>query len=61
MFNILLIYILFVDRKTSACYIDKTGMGISVGSVQNGPYFTGNSILLNYTGKHKSTYHLIIL
>ncbi|VVC44230.1 Hypothetical protein CINCED_3A025444 [Cinara cedri] len=35
--------------KTSACYVDPTGKGISIGSTQIGPYYTGNSLLLNYT------------
>lgn len=35
--------------KTSACYVDPTGKGISIGSTQFGPYYRGNSIILNYT------------
>lgn len=46
------IYISFiVNGKTSACYVDSTGKGISIGSTQIGPYYDGNSIILNYTGK----------
>lgn len=40
-----------VDGKTSACYVDSSGKGISIGSTQIGPYYDGNSLILNYTGK----------
>lgn len=40
--------------KTSACYVDNQGKGIPIGSAQIGPYYTGNSIQLNYTGKFNS-------
>jgi len=43
--------IFIVDGKTSACYVDGSGKGISIGSTQIGPYYDGNSIILNYTGK----------
>ncbi|XP_060881160.1 cation-independent mannose-6-phosphate receptor isoform X2 [Metopolophium dirhodum] len=38
-----------VDGKTSACYVDGSGKGISIGSTQIGPYYDGKSIILNYT------------
>jgi len=43
--------IFIVDGKTSACYVDGSGKEISIGSTQIGPYYDGNSIILNYTGK----------
>ncbi|XP_060841059.1 cation-independent mannose-6-phosphate receptor [Rhopalosiphum padi] len=38
-----------VGGKTSACYVDSSGKGISIGSTQIGPYYNGNSIIINYT------------
>lgn len=40
-----------MDRKTSACYVNSSGIGISIGSSQIGPHFVGNSLQLNYIGK----------
>lgn len=37
--------------KTSVCYVDISDKGIPIGSTQIGPYYIGNSLLLNYTGK----------
>ncbi|XP_025206725.1 cation-independent mannose-6-phosphate receptor isoform X2 [Melanaphis sacchari] len=37
-----------VGGKTSACYVDGSDKGISIGSTQIGPYYNGNSIILNY-------------
>ncbi|KAF0758761.1 cation-independent mannose-6-phosphate receptor [Aphis craccivora] len=37
-----------VGGKTSACYVDSSGKGISIGSTQIGPYYDKNSIILNY-------------
>lgn len=47
----MVIFLFTVDRKTSACYVNSSGVGISIGSSQIGPHFVGNSLLLNYTSK----------